>query len=67
MIDALVETRSLLDELTDAYAAGDAPLGELLLLDALDQGVPWDAVATSAARGMAVRHGAGVRPEPRRE
>ena len=53
MIADFLETRSLLDELTDAYAVGDAPLGEMLLLEALDQGLPWDEVATAAARGTA--------------
>ncbi len=63
MIAELVEPRTLLDELTDAYAVGDAPLGEHLLLEALDQGLPWDEVATAAARGMALRYGAGIRVE----
>ena len=67
MIADFVETRALLDELTDAYAMGDAPLGELLLLEALDQGLPWDEVATAAARGTTRRYRAETSGEPRRD
>lgn len=42
--------------ITDAYAAGDAALGERLLLEALDQGLPWDAVCAAAAGGIASKH-----------
>ena len=66
MIADIVATRTLLDDVTDAYAVGDAPLGELLLLDALDQGLPWDEVATAAARGNARRYGAPASEERRR-
>ena len=63
MIAAQGEARPLLDELTDAYATGDARDGELLLLEALDRGLPWDEVAAAAARGMARRYGDGIRVE----
>ena len=66
MIADYLESPSLLDALTDAYALGDAPRGELLLLDALDQGLPWDEVATAAARGNARRYGAPASEERRR-
>ena len=63
---AVVEPRTLLDKLTDAYAVGDAHRGERLLLAALDQGLPWDEVATAAARGNARRYGAPASEEQRR-
>jgi hypothetical protein len=49
--------RSSLDALARAYASGDAPLGELLIAQALDQGLPWDQVCAAAARGTAQRYG----------
>ena len=66
MIATLAEARPVLDELAEAYAMGDAPLGERLLLEALDRGLPWDEVATAAARGMARRYGEGIRVELQR-
>lgn len=65
MIADFAETHALLDELTDAYAGGDAPLGELLLLEALDQGLAWDKVTTAAAHGTARRYGTGSRDRQR--
>ena len=44
---------TLLHRLTASYTAGDAPLAEQLLLEALDQGLPWDVVCTAAAEGIA--------------
>lgn len=43
----------LLHALTRAYARGDAPLGEYLLGQALDEGLPWDEVCAAAASGSA--------------
>jgi hypothetical protein len=48
-------TKPELDALTDAYAAGDAPRGEQLLIDALDDDLPWDTVCAAVARGVARR------------
>lgn len=53
MIEALHESPAVLAELTAAYATGDAPLGEYLLAQALDEGRPWDEVCAAAARGIA--------------
>jgi hypothetical protein len=47
----------LLHALTEAYAAGDAPRGEQLLLEALDGQIPWDVVCAAAARGISARYG----------
>lgn len=49
-----------LQAITDAYAAGDAPLAEQLLLSALDEGLLWDMVCGAAARGIAARHADGA-------
>jgi hypothetical protein len=54
-------SRHLLDALTRAYAAGDAVLGEYLLGQALDEGLPWDQVCAAAARGSARRASEGSR------
>ncbi len=51
--DATVPLPTLLHALTSTYAAGDAPLGEQLLLQALDEQLPWDMVCTAAAQGIA--------------
>ena len=56
MFEVMQASRSLLQELTDAYVAGDAPLGEYLLGQALDAGEPWDEVCAAAARGIARQH-----------
>ena len=52
-----VSLPTLLNALTAAYAAGDAPRGEQLLLKALDEQLPWDVVCAAAARGVAEHHG----------
>lgn len=54
---ATPEMTTTLDALSDAYAAGDNPLGELLFSRALDDGLPWDQVCAAAARGVAARYG----------
>lgn len=51
--DRTVPLPTLLHTLCEAYAAGDSPLGELLLLEALDEQLPWDMVCAAAARGIA--------------
>jgi hypothetical protein len=56
MIQLVRASHTLLQELTDAYVAGDAPLGEYLLGQALDAGEAWDEVCAAAARGIAQRH-----------
>jgi hypothetical protein len=48
---------SLLDAIADAYAAGDAPLGERLFEQALDDELPWTDLCAAAARGGARRFG----------
>jgi len=57
MIADMTDTHPLLAQLSEAYSHGDAPLGEVLLLEALDQGVPWDRVATAVAHGTTSRYG----------
>ena len=47
---------SMLDALADAYARGDAPRGERLLVAALDLDLPWDQVCAAAATGMSRRY-----------
>lgn len=47
-----------LHAITDAYAAGDAPLGERLFLAALDEDLAWDMVCAAAARGIAAHRAA---------
>ena len=48
---------SVLDAIADAYTTGDAPHGERLFTQALDDGLPWDHVCAAAARGVARRYG----------
>ena len=55
--DSMVRAASLLDAIAEAYAIGDAPYGELLFAQALDDGLPWDQVCAAAARGVAQRYG----------
>jgi hypothetical protein len=50
-----------LEAIADAFAAGDNPLGEILLGRALDDDLPWDDVCAAAARGVAERFGEGHR------
>ena len=63
MIDATAPIRpsapdvAVLDAIAEAYAAGDAPHGERLFTQALDDGLPWDQVCAAAARGVARRYG----------
>ena len=52
----LVTTTASLDDITQAYAAGDPLAGEELLTRALDLGLPWDQVCAAAARGIAQRY-----------
>lgn len=52
---------TMLQSIVEAYIADNAPLGERLLLRALDDGLPWDAVCAAAARGIAARREAAVR------
>jgi hypothetical protein len=49
-------TARMLTDLTEAYAAGDVTLGEQLLMQALDDDLPWDEVCSAAARGIARRY-----------
>ena len=50
-------TAAILDAIAEAYAAGEAPRGELLFTQALDDGLPWDQVCAAVARGIARRYG----------
>jgi hypothetical protein len=56
-IDSTLHASSALDAIAEAYAAGDAPYGEHLFTQALDDGLPWDQVCAAAARGVALRYG----------
>jgi hypothetical protein len=51
------DATDVLDAISEAYAAGDNPLAELLFSRALDDGLPWDQVCAAAARGIAERYG----------
>jgi hypothetical protein len=55
--------RALLDRMVNALAAGDSALGEALLAEALDAGVPWDEATAAAARGVSRRYGRPERTE----
>jgi hypothetical protein len=55
--DVNVHHATSLDAIARAYAQGEAPLGEHLLAQALDDGLPWDQVCAAAARGTAQRYG----------
>jgi hypothetical protein len=55
MMAICADPRTLLHDLTEAYAAGDVVLGELLFVQALDGDLPWDEVCSAAACGVA-RH-----------
>lgn len=46
----------MLEALAEAYARGDAPRGERLLVEALDQDLPWDQVCAAAASGVSRRY-----------
>ena len=54
--NAVADTASPLDAITQAYASGAAQTGELLLTQALDLGLPWDQVCAAAARGIAQQY-----------
>jgi hypothetical protein len=60
-IDTAAREVTILDAIASAYTAGDAPRGERLFSQALDDGLPWDQVCAAAARGFARRFG---EPEP---
>ena len=62
---AFTQTLSLLDAIAQAYAAGDAPYGERLFTQALDDDLPWDQVCAAAARGVAQRYGEQNRADER--
>ena len=55
--DTAMDATASLDAIIQAYAGGDAPLGEHLFGQALDDGLPWDQVCAAAARGIAQRYG----------
>ncbi len=56
-----IETPSPLEAIAEAYALGDAPSGELLFSQALDDGLPWDHVCAAAAQGIAQRYSGQAR------
>ena len=56
-IDRSTQAVTVLDAIADAYTTGDAPHGEHLFTQALDDGLPWDQVCAAAARGVARRYG----------
>jgi hypothetical protein len=55
---ARLEQPALLDALRQAFARGDGPQGDRLLLTALESELPWDCVARTVAEGVALRYGA---------
>ncbi len=59
--DTAFTVETMLEAIADAFAAGDNPLGEILLGRALDDDLPWDDVCAAAARGIAERFGEGHR------
>ena len=63
MTERSVDHGALLSALSDAFARGDAALGESLLMQALDAGIPWDQATSAAAHGMARRYEARDRSE----
>lgn len=54
-VHLLTDWSARLDAITRAYDEGDAPYGERLFTQALDDGVPWDQTCAAVARGIA-RH-----------
>jgi len=58
--DTAAQSATVLDAIAEAYTAGDAPHGERLFTQALDDGLPWDQVCAAAARGVARRYGEPV-------
>lgn len=56
-VQTLTRTATILDAIAEAYAAGEAPHGEHLFTQALDDGLPWDQVCAAVARGVARRYG----------
>ncbi len=58
--DTVAQSATVLEAIAEAYSAGDAPHGERLLMQALDDGLPWDQVCAAAARGVARRYGEQV-------
>jgi hypothetical protein len=48
---------SILDDITRAYASGDAVLAEHLFAEALDADLPWNEVCAAAALGVSTRYG----------
>ena len=63
MADGLIDHRAMLSALAEAFASGDAPRGETLLMHALDAGIPWDQATAAAAQGMARRYAERARSE----
>lgn len=63
MTERSVDHGALLGALSEAFARGDAPRGESLLIQALDAGVPWDQATAAAAHGMARRYERRLRSE----
>ena len=59
--DTAAEAVTILDDIASAYTIGDAPRGERLFTQALDDGLPWDQVCAAAALGFTRRFG---EPEP---
>jgi hypothetical protein len=57
MIETLFSPPALLTDLTEAYATGDVTRGEQLLVQALDDDLPWNEVCAAAARGIARHYG----------
>lgn len=55
--ETAAEAVTILDAIASAYTIGDAPHGERLFGQALDDGLPWDQVCAAAARGFARRFG----------
>jgi len=54
----------VLEEIRRAFASGKSADGEALLAQALEAGLPWDAVTRAVAEGVAVRFSPPARAGP---
>ncbi|MCC7369563.1 MAG: hypothetical protein IT306_14135 [Chloroflexi bacterium] len=57
MADATADWTIVLADMSRAYSSGDNPLGEELLVSALDLGAPWDLATSTAAQALSERAG----------
>ncbi len=55
MADATADWTLVLADMSRAYSMGNNPLGEELLVSALDLGAPWDVATSTAALALTER------------